>query len=89
MLSVNIEIECNSSSKHWYSWTSRKQPPKMWRLSGRLREVVSYKNQTTGVSSKKMYGHIYFMEIIYYMQSLSYNMCSSMLNVTCKILCIF
>ena len=34
----------------------------MQRLSGRLREVVAYKNQTTGVSSEKMYGHIYFME---------------------------
>ena len=31
-----------------YSRTSRKQPPKMQRLSGRLREVVAHKNRTTG-----------------------------------------
>ena len=31
-----------------YSWTSRKRPPKTQRLSGRLREVVVYKNRTTG-----------------------------------------
>ena len=31
-----------------YSRTSRKRPPKMQRLSGRLREVVVYKNRTTG-----------------------------------------
>ena len=32
----------------YYSWTSHKQPPKMQRLCGRLREVVAYKNWTTG-----------------------------------------
>ena len=31
-----------------YSRTSRKPPPKMKRLSGRLRELVAYKNGTTG-----------------------------------------
>jgi len=31
-----------------YSRTSSKRPPKIQRLSGRLREVVIYKNQTTG-----------------------------------------
>ena len=31
-----------------YSWTSRKRRPKMQRLSGRLREVVAYKNRITG-----------------------------------------
>ena len=42
--------------------TSRKSPPKLQRLSGRLREVVVYKNRTTGVSSEKRSGNIYFME---------------------------
>ena len=31
-----------------YSRTSRKRPPKLQRLSGRLREVLVYKNRTTG-----------------------------------------
>ena len=31
-----------------YSRTSRKPPPKMQRLSGHLREMVAYKNLTTG-----------------------------------------
>ena len=82
MLKLNVTAVVNIDQ---YSWTSCKQPPKMWRLSGRLREVVSYKNQTTRVSSKKMYGQIYFMEndLLYgsCMQSLSYKMCSSMLKV--------
>ena len=34
-----------------YSRTSRKPPPKMQRLNGHLREMVAYKNLTTGVSS--------------------------------------
>ena len=40
----------NSRNKHvrTYSRTSRKRPPKMQRLSGRLREVIAYKNRTTG-----------------------------------------
>ena len=45
-----------------YSRTYRKWPPKMQRLSGRSREVVVYKNRTTGVSSERRSGHIYFME---------------------------
>ena len=45
-----------------YSRTYRKQPPKMQRLSGRLREVVVYKNRTTEASSKERSRHIYFME---------------------------
>ena len=42
--------------------------PKLQRLSGRLPEVVAYKNRTTGAnggggaSSEKRSGHIYFME---------------------------
>ena len=36
--------------------------PKMQRLSGRLREVVVYKNRTTEASSKERSRHIYFME---------------------------
>ena len=47
-----------------YSRTSRKQPPKMQRLSGRLREVVARKNRTTGISSKKKSGPITLWEII-------------------------
>ena len=42
------------------SQTSRKGPPKMQRLSGRLREVVAYKNQTTYGASEKRSGHISF-----------------------------
>ena len=34
----------------------------MKRLNGLSREVVAYKNRTTGVSSKKSSRHIYFME---------------------------
>ena len=45
-----------------YSRTSRKLPPKMRRLSGRLREVVVYEKRTLEVSSETMSGHIYFME---------------------------
>ena len=45
-----------------YSRTYRKQPPKMQRLSGRLREVVVYKNRTTEASSNGRSRHIYFME---------------------------
>ena len=37
---------CKSFKK--YNRTSRKRPPKMQSLSGRLEEVVAYKNQTTG-----------------------------------------
>ena len=36
-----------------YSRTSSKRTPKIQRLSGRLREVVIYKNQTPGTYSKK------------------------------------
>ena len=36
-----------------YSRTSSKRTPKIQRLSGRLREVVIYKNQTLGTYSKK------------------------------------
>ena len=45
-----------------YDRTSRKRPPKMQRLGGRLREVVVYKNRTTEASSKGRSRHIYFME---------------------------
>ena len=44
-----------------YSRTSRKRPPKMHRLSGRLREMVVYKNRTIRASSEKRSGHINFM----------------------------
>ena len=43
---------------------SRKQPPKMQRLSGRLREVVTYitRIEPQGNSSEKRSRHICFME---------------------------
>ena len=42
---------------------SHKRPPKTQTLSGRLREVVVYKNRTTQeVSSKNWSRHIYFTE---------------------------
>ena len=45
------------------SRTSHKRPPKMQTLSGRLREVVVYKNRTTQeVSSKNWSRHIYCTE---------------------------
>ena len=46
----------------YYSQTSRKRPPKMQRLSGRLREVVAYKNRTTGGLFREEVRHLYFME---------------------------
>ena len=49
----------------------------MQRLSGRLRKVVVYKNQTTGVSSEKSARYIYFMEDN--LLHASYAMSSSML----------
>ena len=53
---------------------SCKQPPKMQRLSGRLREVVIYKNRPTGVSSEKRSRHIYFMKdnLLHAMSKLGY-----------------
>ena len=51
-----------------YSRTSRKPPPKMLRLSGRLREAVAYgrwsltRIEQQGVFSEKRSGHIYFVE---------------------------
>ena len=45
-----------------YSRTSRKRPPKMQRLSGRLRELVVHKIEPQGASSEKRSRHIYFIE---------------------------
>ena len=58
----------------------------MWTLSGRLREVVAYKNQTTEVSYQKSSQGTYFKEdnFFYYMQFLSYDMLS--LKVLCTLL---
>ena len=51
---------------------SRKQPPKMQRLSGRLREVVIYKNRTTrGTLLRSDPGTSALWNIIYRMQCLS------------------
>ena len=46
----------------YYSQASRKRPPKMQRLCGRLREVVAYKNRTKGSLFREEVRHIYFME---------------------------
>ena len=44
--------------------------------------MVTYgRRLLTRIKPQGLLPKIYFMEIIYYMQSLSYNMCSSMLNV--------
>ena len=50
-------LHCQSSVQV-RSWTSRKRPLIMQRLSGRLREVVVCKNQTTWVSSENRSRHI-------------------------------
>jgi len=46
--SKNSNIHFVYTSIYHYSRTSRKRPPKMQRLSGRLLGVVVYKNRTTG-----------------------------------------
>ena len=47
---ISFHFYKGKSVAYSYSRTSRKRPPKMQRLSGRLREVVVvYKNRTTGV----------------------------------------
>ena len=61
---------------HVYNQTTSKRPPKMQRFTGQprpqgaskhhgdevdLQEVVSYENRTTGVSSEKKSGLIYFI----------------------------
>ena len=47
---ISFHFYKGKSVAYSYSQTSRKRPPKMQRLSGRLREVVVvYKNRTTGV----------------------------------------
>ena len=52
----------------------------MQRLSGRLREVVAYKNQTTGgLFREEAQAHLLYGREIYCMQFLSYAMCSLML----------
>ena len=44
-----------------YSRTSRKRPPKMQRLSGRLREVVAYKNRTSrGLLREEVQAHLLY-----------------------------
>ena len=49
---------------YYYSRTSRKRPPQIRRLIGRLREVVAYEIRTTGefFRSEKMSWHIFFKE---------------------------
>ena len=50
--------------KEKYSLASRDRPSKMKRISGRLWEVVAFKNRITGgVSSEKRSGHFYFNAI--------------------------
>ena len=54
--------------KQWYchltySQTSRKRPPKMRRVRGRLWEVVSYESQTAGgLSQEEVLTHLPFEE---------------------------
>ena len=44
-----------------YSGTSRTRPPKMQRLSGRLWEVVDYKNRTTqGLFREEVQTHLLY-----------------------------
>ena len=58
------------------------QSPKMQRLSGRLREVVVYKNRTTGgLFPSKGPGTSALWKMIYFMQCLSNNMCSCMVSL--------
>ena len=45
---ISFPFYKEKSVAYSYSRTSRKRPPKMQRLSGRLREVVVYKNRTIG-----------------------------------------
>ena len=52
---LNVIIQPNRCC--YYSRTSRKRPPKMRRLIGRLRE-----SNCRGVSFEKKSGHIYFKE---------------------------
>ena len=49
-----------------YSRTSRKQPPKVQRLSGRLREVFVTRIEPQEVSSEKRSRHLHFMEDHYF-----------------------
>ena len=59
----------------YYILICSKRSPKRRGLSGRLWEVVVYKNRTTGFSSKKSSGHLYFMEnISLHETSISQNM---------------
>ena len=49
--------------KEKYSIASRNRPSKMKRISGRLWEVVAFKNRITGASSEKRSGHFYLNAI--------------------------
>ena len=44
-----------------YSRTSSKRPPKMQKLSGRLREVLVFKNRTTGgLFREEVWAHLFY-----------------------------
>ena len=48
-------------ANHVYGRTSRKRPPKMQRLNGRLRKVVVYKNRTTeGLFGEEIWAHLLY-----------------------------
>ena len=64
-----------------YSRTSSKRPPKMQKLSGRLREVLVFKNRTTvGSLPRRGLGTSILWKIMLLDAISSYAMCSSMLT---------
>ena len=61
--------------KEKYSLASRNRPSKMKRISGRLWEVVAFKNRITGGPlPRRGLGTSTLLKKIYYMQFLSYAM---------------
>ena len=64
-----------------YSRTSSKRPPKMQKLSGRLREVLVFKNRTKrGSLPRRGLGTSILWKIMLLDAISSYAMCSSMLT---------
>lgn len=45
---ISVHFNKGKSVAYSYSRTTRKRPPKMQKLSVHLREVIAYKNRTTG-----------------------------------------
>ena len=61
-LCTNVTHCCVTSKERMLGrLTSRKRPPKMYRLSGRLREVVAYKNRTLrGLFREEVEAHLLY-----------------------------